>query len=343
MISGDPPNSNFVQNKQYVWHRTPSQIVYEVTEMPAYHADENLTQYDNVGELESYPQSNLGLLYMFIGITSLAAMTFLAKLAYSSDPLNPLDPLEVGYARFLGMILGNIAVSWYSGHTILEVSTGLEKNLLARALAGTISHLCYCYALLLIDCSIAITLNITNYFLSTITYMFQRHSITKLGIAITLTSIVGISILIFEIGYSSIVPLAGSLSMIISYFIVRKIKGEIYYTIPPTYLGVCGAIISSWGLLYQHTKNSEIFQNITMQGVIYLLLISITGWSSQIFQSWALQTEVSWRTSMMMYLIVFYGIIFDLATDYKKGFSYMEMLGILLLAGSNMLYTMFGY
>jgi len=325
--------------KQYTWRRTPSQIIYEVAELPGYLNDEHGEEMEHQEHFEYFP-TNRGVIYMFIGITCLAAMSFLSKLAYQQQELRPL---EVSYARFLGMIIGNSIVSYYSGHTILEVGTGLERSLFIRALAGTFSHICYCYALSLLDCSIAITLNITNYFLTPIISIIRKRAVPKIGIVVTALSLVGISMLIYTGGTLTIIPLIGSLAMLISYMVVRQIKSEVFYIIPPTYLGVCGAILSSWGLLYQHAVGNFSFNNLNKEAIVYLLLISITGWASQIFQSWALQTEVSWRTSVLMYLIVIYGIIFDIIEDYKTEFSYFEIIGTLLLVGSNATYTILGY
>eukprot|EP00826_Nyctotherus_ovalis_P016583 TRINITY_DN14803_c0_g1_i9.p1 TRINITY_DN14803_c0_g1~~TRINITY_DN14803_c0_g1_i9.p1 ORF type:complete len:346 (+),score=51.10 TRINITY_DN14803_c0_g1_i9:126-1163(+) len=326
--------------KQYTWHRTPSQIIYEVAELPGYLNEETGTQIDYAGNSDYYPPHKRGVVYMFIGITCLAAMSFLSKFAYQQ---NELRPFEVSYARFVGMIIGNSIVSYCSGHTILEVGTGLEKSLLIRALTGTFSHICYCYALSLLDCSIAITLNITNYFLTPIISFIRRRTVPKLGIAVSVLSVIGISMLIYTGGTLTIIPLIGSLAMLISYMVVRQIKGEVFYLIPPTYLGVCGAILSSWGLLYQHAIGMFSFNSLSGRAIAYMVLISITGWASQIFQSWALQTEVSWRTSVLMYLIIIYGIIFDIIEDYKMEFTYFEIVGTLLLVGSNATYTILGY
>ena len=327
--------------KHYTWHRTPSQIVYEVAACPVSIQQDEAGQIDSTGNPDTrQPTSKLGLLYMFIGISSLAAMSFLSKMSYAS---NSVTPLEVAYARFLGIILGNVIVSCFSGHTVLEVATGLEKSLLLRALAGTFAQICNCYALFMLDCSMAITLNITNYFMITMISLCQKYAVTKAALLVCGLSLTGIAVLMYTGGFWTIIPIMGSLGMVLSYLIVKQIKSEVFYIIPPTYLGVCGAIISSWGLLYWNAEGKAyVFSDITRGDAVYLAAISLTGWASVIFQSWALQEEMSWRTTAMTYMIVGYAFAFDLVEGYRSAFGIIKIIGTLLLVGSNFVYSIFG-
>ncbi len=331
-------NGTTIRVQRYTWKRTPSQIVYEVAALPAYvQEDSEAGQVDGTGDLSTVRQqtSSFALLYMFIGVTSLALMSFLSKLAYK---YTDITPLEVTYARFLGLITGNVLVTWALGHTILEVSTGLEKGLVARAVFGTLAHICYCFALFLLDCSTAIVLNIANYPLNSVVALYHKGKFPKAMILIFLFSVAGIGMLVYSNGYWALVPLAGSLCMAISYSVVRQMKSEIYYLIPPTYLGVCGAIVSSWGLLLWHVSGQAPLPVTFHPGsFIYMVTISLFGWMSQIFQSWALQEETSWRTSVMTYIIVVYAFVFDAIVGDGKEFGALNLMGAAMLVAPNLI------
>ncbi len=328
--------------QRYTWKRTPSRIVYEVAALSVYVQEDcrELAQ-DGTGDHTTIPQSPsyAAVLYMFIGVTSLAIMSFLSKLAYRHTDITPL---EVTYARFLGLIIGNVFASWILGHTVLEVSTGLEKGLLARAVFGTLAHLCYCFALYLLGSSTAIILNIANYPLSSAVALYQRSKFPRTMLLVLALSLTGIAILVYSNGYWTLVPLAGSVCMAMSYSIVRQMKGEIYYLIPSTYLGVCGAIVSSWGLLIWHASGREPV-TIAFHPVpfAYMAAISLFGWMSQLFQAWALLEEASWRTSVVAYIIVGYSFVFDAVVGEEGEFEKINLLGTAMLVAPNFVNSVF--
>ena len=253
--------------------------------------------------------SSLGVFYMLISSICFCFMSFGIKLMYTHTNINSFEGV---YIRGLVMAILNIAYAYLLKVNVLNVPSLIVSAVLIRTIIGTIDICLNFIANKLLPISIASSLYYTYPIVTSCGgYLILRERISKLEFLGMFTSFAGVLLVIFysRKGTSNTesIPLQNYIPSIILpftstgiYLILRKIGQRVHFLVIPTWFGVVQGLTVTPIWLGMRSSNEK--WNITMNGVIIILIMSIGGWLGQLFMNKSLQLEKAGRVAAVGYI-----------------------------------------
>eukprot|EP00826_Nyctotherus_ovalis_P009372 TRINITY_DN12470_c0_g2_i1.p1 TRINITY_DN12470_c0_g2~~TRINITY_DN12470_c0_g2_i1.p1 ORF type:complete len:298 (-),score=27.69 TRINITY_DN12470_c0_g2_i1:285-1178(-) len=266
---------------------------------------------------------------------------------------------EVVYWRSLSLVVCNAAAAQVDRSSVLEVPKRLGKVLLWRALTGIVGMTCLFLQIKVMSFSKATSIFFIYPVFAMITgYLVLNEKITQYDIISSVLSFTEVihcfyfytyySLLIVivfdphsskkinstqtEMVWAPVVPVLAALFCVFSDICTRALGSAIHSTVSPVYFGLGDCIASSL-LIQLNYYIAGTMIHYTPEIILYLLLISASGFIAQWLHTKAFQLEKAGRVAAITYLQVVKACFIDVLL-FEIPIRGLQLVGVVLVVTS---------
>ncbi len=289
---------------------------------------------------------------IFLKLGSLACfalMQIIAKALYIAVPT--ITPLEVLYFRGISVVIMNYMYSRYIRLDLLSVPKEQFMPMFYRSVTGAIGSMLVFTSTKLFPLSLVSALSYLSPMLTALlSYLFLHESLTKFDVGTMIVAFFGVVLIVFNPykrtafsqhfdikWYYYFSPLLNPFFGAVSTLLMRYMGKRIHFILAPTFLGVVVGAFTPLFALPIIAYEARI-PDYSLQVVVHLLLIGVSGWLGQILLSRSLQIEKAGRVQAFNYINVVFMMTADIAL-FGIPIQWLDFLGIAVIIGSNGLVT----
>ena len=285
----------------------------------------------------------LGMGSCILACNFFSCMNALTKELYNSTNITPW---ELIYWRSLSLVVFNVITAQINDGSIMIIPRKFCFPLFLRVISGTVGIFFIFYQTKVMNFSKATAIFfIYPAFAMMFAYLLLKERITRYDIISSILSFIGVIVIVFDPNatkkvndveeepiWAPIIPILASIFCAIADVYTRVLGSNVSCTVSPGYFGL-GAALLSFILAQVNFSSTNIITNHNSKAVLYIIIISISGFLGQLLLTKAFQLEKAGRIAVLSYLQVVNACLIDIFI-FRIPICGMQYFGIFIIVSS---------
>lgn len=253
---------------------------------------------------------------------------------------------EIVYWRSLALVICNTITAQIDGDSILRIPTNLSWTLLWKVLSGILGLLFVFFETKVMSFSKATAIfYVYPAFAMIFAYYILNERITRYDIISSIVSFIGVIVIVFDPNASKkindvevepiwapAIPILAAFFCALTDVYTRALGTSVHCTVSPGYFGLGGSLAMPILAFGTFSGNNTITVYST-ETIIYLVIISLSGFIGQLLLTKAFQLEKAGRIATITYVQVVNACIIDIII-FHIPIAGMQYFGIFLIIAS---------